>query len=280
MINQKIFLLLLFLFPYIVSANEPGNYDINLEAKGLNRSYLVHVPPSYQESKKMPLILNFHGGGGKAEGHRRITQMNHTADKHGFIVVYPRGTKAKGKFKRKLSFWNVDPGPTGAFHEREELKNVNDVAFVNAMLNDLEGRFSIDKKKIYATGFSNGAILSHFLGCQLSERIAAIAPVSGPFWTEPVDCQLTRPIPVMSFHGDADTFAPFQGGQPSCEQGIQKPRNFPSVLSSVEIWREKNQCSKESRITYQNGDTTCITYDSCADDSEVTFCKIAGGGHT
>jgi polyhydroxybutyrate depolymerase len=244
------------------------------------REYYVYVPPSYDEKKPTPVVLNFHGGGGSAEGHMRMTMMNEKSDSAGFIVVYPRGT-GKDSLAIFNRFWNFASGPNGLYHDDPFFAKVDDVGFVNLLLDDLEAKFNVEKKEVYATGFSNGGILCHFLACKLSVRIAAIAPVAGSFWMHPDSCNPTRPVPVLYFHGTGDVCAPYNGGLSACEAGISKTgRVFISVKDTVSIWIKKNQCPFEPEITYQQGEVVCKTYGSGSNNSEVTVCTIEDGGHT
>ncbi len=209
-----------------------------------------------------------------------MTKMNDKSDSAGFIVVYPRGTgkDPRMRFKR---FWNYASGPHGSYHGDPFFAKVDDVGFVTALLDDLESRFNIDKSRVYATGFSNGGILTHYLACRLSSRIAAIAPVGAPFWTSPKSCNPSRPISVMYFHGTADVCAPYNGGPSGCEAGIStKGRVFVSVKDTISVWVQKNHCPPKPRITYRKGKVTCETYGPGDGDTEVVLCTIKGGGHT
>lgn len=260
----------------------PGNYEFFVEYQGRKRKFYVHVPASYERSRPMPLVLNFHGGGASAEGHRTITKMDGASEKHGFIAVYPRGTRADGnEVKRYQRFWNVGEGPQGTFNSNPIISRSDDIGFVKKILDDVSDKFNIDDTRIYATGFSNGAIFSYYLACHVSDRIAAIAPVAAPFWNYPGDCQMKRAVSVMHFHGKDDKCAPYNGGPAGCEAGIaNEGRIFPSVENSINVWREIDSCSQEPKGTYSNGDATCITYSPCAEGTEITLCTMEGAGHT
>ena len=143
---------------------EPGDHTRSVEVGSLTRSYIVHVPPSYDGSKPFPMVLGFHGGGSNAEVFIRFSGLNGKADEAGFIAVYPSGT---GRLPRMLT-WNG--GNCCGYAMREK---VDDVAFVRVLLDDLAKVAKIDEKRVYATGMSNGAIISYFLASNLSDRIAA-----------------------------------------------------------------------------------------------------------
>lgn len=261
----------------------PGDYDLKITYDGMQRGYLAHVPQSYTAGEDMPAVFVFHGGGGSPEGMVGISGMNAVADENGFIAVYPRGTRrdlGSGQYNR---LWNVEEGPSGAYYNKGDvISTIDDVGFFGAMLDDLEGRFSVDANRVYLAGLSNGGMLSHLLACRYSDRIAAIAPVAGPFWNYPDECAVSRPVSVMYFHGTTDPCAPYEGGLVGCSSaaaGDTAQRVVISAEETVGIWREKDGCPEESATTYQNGGATCRTY-SCERGSEVAFCSIEGGGHT
>jgi polyhydroxybutyrate depolymerase len=264
-------LLILILAPVFCQL-EPGDHTRTVEVGSLTRSYIVHVPSSYDGSKPMPVVLVFHGGGSNAEQMIRFCGLNGKADEAGFIAVYPSGT---GRFPRMLT-WNG--GNCCGYAMREK---VDDVAFVRALLDDLAKVAKIDEKRVYATGMSNGAIISYFLASKLSDRIAAIAPVAGPMGTK--TCTPKRPVPVMHFHGTEDEFAAFKGG-PGSKSRSQT--NFYSVEHSIQACVKANGCPTEPKVEdmpdkADDGMTvTRKTYGPGKDGSEVVLFVIEGGGHT
>ncbi len=258
-----------------------GDYNIYLNQNGLKRNYYLHIPPNYNKNIPTPLILNLHGGGGGGKGHQTTSKMNKESDKSGFIVVYPNGMRRDGNsYKLYQRFWNIGEGPNGFYYDnKDKISKNNDIEFIKNILDDLELKLNIDKKRIYLTGLSNGGILSQEVACKFSDKIAAIAPVSAPFWTFPENCNLKRPISVILFQGLEDVCAPYEGGISQCssKQGIS--RKFISAQDTLNIWKEKNKCSKQGEITYKNKSVECKTY-SCLENSEVSLCTIKDGGHT
>jgi polyhydroxybutyrate depolymerase len=251
---------------------DPGDHTRSVEVGSLTRSYIVHVPPSYDGSKPFPVVLGFHGGGSNAEAFVRFSGLNEKADEAGFIAVCPNGT---GRLPRMLT-WNGGNCCGYAMQEK-----IDDVAFVRSLLDDLAKIAKIDQKRVYATGMSNGAIISYFLASKLSDRIAAIAPVAGPMGTE--TCTPKRPVPVMHFHGTDDEFAAFQGG-PGASSLSQT--DFYSVEHSIQAWVKANGCPPEPKVEQMpdradDGMTvTRKTYGPGKDGSEVVLFVIEGGGHT
>jgi polyhydroxybutyrate depolymerase len=159
--------------------------------------------------------------------------------------------------------------------------NVDDVGFVRALLDDLAKVANIDSKRVFATGMSNGGIISYRLASELSDRIAAIAPVGGPMGTE--TCSPKRPVSVIHFHGTDDDFAPFKGGKGT--RSISGT-NFFSVEHSIKAWVKADGCPKEPVVTKlpDNADdgmtVTKEVYGPGRDGAEVLLVEIEGGGHT
>ena len=264
--------LLLILVTATADRLQPGDHTRTLTVDERERSYLVHVPKSYDDTKPMPVVLAFHGGGSNAEQMVRFCGLNGKADEAGFIAVYPNGT---GRLLRMLT-WNA--GNCCGYAMRNK---VDDVAFVRALLDDLAKVATIDDKRVYATGMSNGAMISYRLASELSDRIAAIAPVAGPMGTE--TCNPKRSVSVMHFHGADDEFAAFNGG-PGPKSFSRT--NFYSVEHSIQAWVKGNGCAAEPKITKEpdkadDGMTvTRKTYGPGRDGSKVVLLVIEGGGHT
>jgi len=159
-------------------------------------------------------------------------------------------------------------------------QKVDDVAFTRALLDDLAKVAKVDAKRVYATGMSNGAIMAYRLASELSDRMAAIAPVAGPMGTE--KCSPKRPVPVMHFHGTEDQNAPFKGGKGKGISGT----DFYSVDHSIKAWIKANGCKEEPttvKLPQKVDDGTTVeikTYGDGKDGSEVVLVVIEGGGHT
>ena len=153
----------------------PGDYDRTVMSGGMKRFYNVHVPSSYVSSQPTPVVLNFHGGGGNPGTQRTISRMNQASERDGFIVVYPQGTGARWRLINPHGYtWNAGSCCGWA------MKNgIDDVGFTRDLLSDLERQVNVDRDRVFATGISNGAMMCFRLACELSDRIAAIAPISG-----------------------------------------------------------------------------------------------------
>ena len=224
---------------------------------GLPRSIRVHVPASYDPTVATPVVLDFHGYTMSAQSQEDMTRLPAKADSAGFIAVHADGTGTPRG-------WNA-----GACCGTPATTNLDDVGFALALLDELETRLCVDARRVYATGFSNGGFLSHRLACEAADRFAAIAPVSGVMGID--TCMPSRPVPVMHFHGTADTIVPYNGG------GFT---GYRSVATTVAEWAARNGCTGEPVETFARGDSRCLTHQTCSGGAEVTVCTVTGGGHT
>jgi polyhydroxybutyrate depolymerase len=228
-----------------------GNSTGELVVEGRSRRYLLHIPPGFQPGSPVPLVLNLHGLGWDGAKQARLSGMSDKADREGFIVVYPEG---EGSPQR----WNVGSHQGGK----------RDLAFLRALIDHLERQLSIDPTRVYATGISNGGGLVNRLGCELADRIAAIAPVSGDYQRYE-DCHPARPVPVVAFHGTGDPLIPYQGNRVA----------LPAIPTWAAAWAARNGCDATPAVTYHQGDVTGQTWDGCRDSAIVTLYTIAGGKH-
>jgi len=259
----------------------PGDYEFSLTSEELERKYLVHVPSSYDAIKSTPVVFSIHGGGGNGESQRSGSNMDVHSDKHGYIVVYPYGTGIIFLGK-ELFGWNSEVGG----HADKNTAKKDDVKFFSKMIDELKNKFNIDEKRVYATGLSMGGQMSHRLGCDMPNKIAAIAPVGAPVGID-YSCNPSNPIPTMIIHGKKDPCALYEGGQ--CGGCYQEFLGLgpdvgkyacTSINTITNDWIKRNSCSTESQITYEKGDVTCTTFDNCADNSEVMLCTSNNAGHT
>jgi len=251
-----------------------GDYDFTLEHGGLTREYHAHVPSSYDKTPTA-LVLALHGGGSTWDNIRDSSQYNPKSDEEGFIVVYPQGT-GKVTLGQLSGSWNS--GSSGGGYAYDNM--INDVGFISKMLDELEENFNIDEKSVYSTGISMGGMMSYRLACELSDRIAAIAPISSALVTDP--CNPSNPVSVMHFHGTEDRFVPFDGGPSDSTllKSLIVGGPYPSTDDSISAFLENNGCGGSSTTSYQSGDVSCESYSSCDKGSEVVFCTVEGGGHT
>jgi polyhydroxybutyrate depolymerase len=258
----------------------PGDHPLTLKAGGLERHYIVHVPRGDDGKKPLPVVIMFHGGGGTSQGAMRETGWTQKADAEGFLAVFPDATPPDptkpGRFGSNGQIWNDG---SGRFHAGE--KQIPDIAFVNAMLDDLAKRFTVDRKRVYATGFSNGASMAFRVGAELSERIAAIAPVSGALWIK--DLKPARPVSLFYITGDADPLNPLAGGVPKFATGGASKdmlsQKKPPAREHVAAWARAIGCEAEPETLTSTPGVTTLIYHKGRGGSEVRFATIKGHGH-
>ncbi len=253
-----------------------GEHTRTIAVGDLQRRYRVHVPKKYDAANPTPVVVAFHGGGGNPESMVRLTGMNAKSDEAGFIVVYPFGT---GMLADTLLTFNGG-GCCGYAMQRK----IDDVGFTRALLDDLATVANVDTNRVFATGLSNGGIMSHYVASELSDRIAAIAPVGGPLMMDAPNAK--RPVPVMHFHGTGDEFAPFKGGFGKGGAGGKGVTDFKSVDHTIQSWVRANGCKPEPEIVAlpdkadDGMKCTRKTWSGGKDGSEVVLIEIENGGHT
>jgi len=243
---------------------------------GLERTYHLYLPASYEPSKSLPVVFLFHGGGGTGEGMEKLTLggLNRIADREGFIVLYPDGIEKHWNDGRGLQVY------------RAHRENIDDVGFISALIEHLIRTLNVDSNRIYAAGISNGGQFSQRLACELSDRIAAIGVVAIQLPEHlPSVCAPKRPVSILMMPGTEDPLVPWEGG----EIGFRKGRKFGRVLSvseSIKFWTTKNQCPPTPVITHEPDrdpkDGTRVrqeVYGPCNQETEVLLYTIEGGGH-
>ena len=247
----------------------PGDHTRTLLMGEQRRTYLVHVPKKYDPKGPTPVILALHGAAMNGPIMVWFSGLNTTADKAGFVVVYPSGT-GTGPFLT----WNAG-GFTGKMAEGK----ADDVAFVGKLLDDLATVVKVDEKRVYACGMSNGGMMCYRLAAELSDRIAAVAPVAGTIAIE--DSKPKRPVPVIHFHGSKDNIVPFEMAKGKAPSFMK----LKGVEDSIQTWVKLNACDEKPKTETisKDGDemnVTRKTYGGGKDSSEVVLVVIEGGGHT
>jgi polyhydroxybutyrate depolymerase len=229
--------------------------DVSLDFGGATRRYLLHVPSGWDGLTPLPLVLNFHGFTYSADQQPEYTGMSPVADANGFAVAYPDGIG---------NSWNG-----GACCGSAASGNVDDVGFARAVVADAQSRICVDRRRVYATGMSNGGFLSHRIACEAADLVAAVAPVAGVLGIDAAACNPSRPVPVMHFHGTSDVIVPY-GGNPLI--------GYVSVAETIDGWAARDGCSGAPSVTFTNGSAHCETR-ACAEGTEVVLCTIDGMGH-
>jgi polyhydroxybutyrate depolymerase len=231
---------------------------------GIQRDYILYIPAIYDGGTEAPLVFNFHGFGSNANEQMLYGDFRAIADSEGFLLVHPEGTFFNGN-----QHWNVGGFTIGS--------TVDDVGFTEALIEELAGLYTINLDRVYATGMSNGGYMSFLLACQLSEKIAAVASVTGSMTPETFDaCNPQHPTPILQIHGTNDEIVPYNGA--SWSRSIEDVMDYwvnynncdepPSTVVFPDI--DPTDGSTVEHIVYQNGDNNVTT----------EHMKVLGGRHT
>ena len=257
------------------AAFSPGDYQFEINVDGLERTYVIYIPKGYNAKKPSPVVIVLHGGGGTGRGTMDMTKMPAKADEAGFLAVFPDGTapfhSQPAKFGTNPQTWN-----DGSGRGNSGKRNVDDVAFINAMIDDIVTTFKVDQQRIFATGLSNGASMTFRLGVELSQRIAAIAPVAGHFWME--NSQPNRPVPMLYITGTDDPLNPIEGGPISVPWwGYSDVK--PPVQDAIMNWVELIGCPVEPEVIHDEKGVKAFAYKPCQGNTEVIYYTVEGLGH-
>ncbi len=240
----------------------PGDSTRTITVGGKSRTYVLHVPSSYDGDAPAPLVVDFHPLGGSGPNERSGSPYPAQTDPDGVIMAFPSGLSGPSG-----GAWNVGPCCVA---------NTDDVAFARALVEDIQTTACIDPKRIYAVGFSMGGGMSHYLACHAADLFAAVAPAAFDLLEENVDdCTPSRPISVVSFRGTSDPVVPYAGGYSAVVSGM--PVNFLGAEATFQAWAQKNQCSGSPSAKDSNG---CSKYSGCAGGVDVVLCTQQGGSHS
>lgn len=246
-----------------------GFFERKLKQGNLERTYYIYIPETIEENTAT--IFNFHGGFGNGKRHCESSNIFKTADEFGFIVVCPDGTSSGRRIGSNLLYWN-----DGQINTPAQRNSVDDVGFVELIISDLKQSWNIDKNRIYATGLSNGAIFSYRLACELSDKIAAIAPVAGAVGDMVESCKPKRQVPMIIFHGLKDTNIPIDGGVGSGFSG----HNFSPFSDARTMCFKINNIDENDLI--DSGEVGNAKYESYGKETKerCIFWTLDDVGHT
>jgi len=236
----------------------------------------MYIPLSFDKTKQMPLVIALHGGGGSGAGMVALTLggFNVLSEREKFIAVYPDGIGRN---------WNDG---RGLLRYRAQRKKIDDVGFISALIEHLIKKYNIDRKRVYITGMSNGAMMSYRLACELSDKIAAIASVAGLIPEKLfLHCFPSRPVSVLIINGVNDPLVPWKGGY--IHFGRLRFGKGLSVSDTVNYWVTHNKCSSTPLTTYEPDrdpqDNTRVykkVFSKGESGTEVILYTIEDGGHT
>ena len=245
----------------------PGDYRFSFVHGGIAREYLVHVPKSYRGAPT-PMLIALHGGGGDADFQANDAKYKliSKSEQAGFIAVFPNGYS---RFPSGiLATWNA-----GTCCGKAQESKIDDVGFIRAMIARIEGQANIDKRRIFATGMSNGAMMSWRLACEAPE-IRAIAPVAGTDNTPA--CRPSRPVPVIEFHAADDDHVPFNGGVGVGPSHV----DFVSVPATQAKWVQIDRADPGAKRVLNLAGAHCDLHAATRGGAPVELCVTDSGGHS
>jgi polyhydroxybutyrate depolymerase len=269
---------LLWLAMAAAAAAEPAARDLNrtLTLDGLERSYLVHVPPqalARDRTQATPIVIALHSGGGRARAFSTFTGFNKLADADGFIVAYPEGIEGN---------WNDGRSRVG---NRALVDNIDDVGFILAIAQALAKDFAVDPKRVYVVGMSSGGVMALRAACDAADKIAAVAAVAAalPVRMKPL-CNPSAPISVLIMNGSEDPVMPWRGGE--IRLGLERLGRVISTDDTMTFWAEHDGCvttpAVEDLPDKDPGDNTVVrrsVFPQCQ-AAEVVLYTVDRGGHT
>jgi len=229
-------------------ASQPLDAIWTIAVGGTDRQARVHVPATYDPATPTPVVINLHGRTSNGTQQAWLSHMIQKSDAAGFIAVHPESSTSP-------TSWNSGAGCCDPAYSA----GVDDLGFISALYDRLAATLCVDPDRVYASGLSNGGYLAHTLGCEMSDRIAAIGAVAGVLQID--TCDVTRPMPVFDVHGTADSLVSYSWVDPT-----------------IEFWTDTNRCTTTT-TTYQHGDATCVTHGGCDAGADVVLCTIDQGGH-
>jgi polyhydroxybutyrate depolymerase len=253
-------------------AGNPMHSTLDAAAVVAARPYTLYVPAGYDAKRAAPLVVMFHGFGASGDLEEDYMGLTATSEAHSFLYAYPDGTiDPTGR-----RFWNA----TDACCDLHDIP-VDDVHYFDAMVADIESRYNVDRKRIFAIGHSNGGFLSHRLACDRASTVAAILSLAGAQWNDATKCSPSNAVSVAEVHGDADPTILYAGGK--TDEGT-----YPSAPVTVADWAQKNGCTGALAPTGRTYDvdsalpgseTQVQAYAGCPAGIDVQLWVIRGGSH-
>jgi len=251
-----------------------------IEHSGLNREYVLYIPPNIDNRENLPVIFNFHGYQGQAEQFFNQTDLVEIADNNGVVLVYPQGSD----LPVGASHWNAAPSSSSSTSFVNKSSS-DDIGFFKVLLDEINQNNIIDLNRVYVIGYSNGGMFSHFLACNTENIIAAVGDVAGTMLNETFNsCNPSSPIPILKIHGTSDRVVSYNG----YDEG-----EFKSVEEVLDFWKSNNKSNANESLenlgstsiysefynTSVNVNFEKYTFDSDENNSEVVHYKIINGGH-
>ncbi len=275
-------LISIFVFVLLLAGCQRPHEDVYqtevLEIDGVERTYHIHFPPNLSETDAAPLVLALHGGGGQGLKFDESTAgtLIPAAEARGMVLVFPDGIDKQ---------WC--DGRTEHLNEGRDCTTIDDVAFLSAIIEQMEQDYGIDPSRVYATGISNGGFMSIRLALDLTNKLAAVAPVTAQLSVALAEQTPAQPIAIMIMNGTADPIVPFDGGEVRLFEFGRSRGEILSTAGTIERFRRYNDCEAVPELVElpdsEPDDGTAVeieSYTHCAADTEVILVRVVGGGHT
>ena len=239
---------------------EPSSTSTTVTVNGMTRTFRL-VVPSTPPQAAMPLVLAFHGGGGRDIAYPQESQFGQLAEQEGFVIAYPLA--------------EAQAGNEGEWQLNTTAQTRYDMDFLEALIDQLSAQHNIDANRIYATGYSLGSMFAYELPCQLSNRFAAIASHAGTMPVNPTSCTPTEPMGILHLHGTTDTIIPYGSTWDwKAWDSVGTMRDIPSL---IEFWRTAYNCSEQSQTATNSSQH--IVHEGCDGNVRVEHHQITGLGH-
>jgi polyhydroxybutyrate depolymerase len=277
LLRLSIVFILIFSCAQAYTADAKYDFLFSIPAGKSIRNYRLHIPVSYNMQKSYPLIIMFHGGGGNSQAVMEETRWCEKADREGFIMAFPDAYRPfpnkRASFMLNPQTWNDG---SGRFYTGKN--NIDDITFVRSIIADISQRYNINPRRIYASGFSNGASMAFRVGIELADTIAAIAPVSGVMWHNPES--LSSPVSLIYITGGADTMNPLSGGRPKLSTGkVWSSVAKMPVQEFIDNWAKLLHCTQNAKLLQNDNGIKIMQWKNEKNNSEVLFYIIDDLGH-
>lgn len=232
----------------------------------------LKIPEGYDPKKPVPVVIVLHGYSANATAQNLFFNLGSIADKEGFILLAPEGTKDSANNQ----FWNATDNCCNF-----DKKDVDDVAYITGLVDELAKYYAIDPKRVFLVGHSNGGAMSFRLGCDASQKFAAIVDLAGPFFVDATKCKPSAPVALLHLHGTTDTTVPYP---PTTTGRIQNP----GAVATVATWAANNGCgatpdtstpAKDVDLDQPGAETKISKYTGCREGADVELWTLEGTPH-
>jgi polyhydroxybutyrate depolymerase len=252
---------------------------LKLSHNEIERTYYLYIPDSYNKDNKVPLVIMFHGGGGTAKWGIEMSEWHIKANQEGFLVAFPNSTPPDTTKphhpKENPQRWN-----DGSAYIKYLKITADDIGFIDALIDSISSNYAVDADRVYTTGFSNGGAMALTATMELSDKIAAVASVSGVLNIKTENKNLKKPVSMLFIVGTADPANPWDGGaRAPTHIKIPEIKREPIVFNTIK-WSELNNAEVKPEVVNENDGVKITRYSKLEAGAEVFFCAVEGMGHS